>query len=65
MKIRANDFDFRDSECLKSFSKVVFNCKVRYCFFDEELNNTRLTLKTLIKFIWLQRNENEANCDEV
>ena len=50
-KIKANDIDPRDAERFESFSSVIFKCKIRYCCFNKKLNNTRLKLKTSVKFI--------------
>ena len=50
MKIRANDIDLIDAKRFDSFCSVFFNCKNKYCCFNKKLNNTRLKLKTSVKF---------------
>ena len=50
IKIRANDIDLIDAERFDSFSSVIFNSKNKCCCFNKKLNNTRLKLKTSVKF---------------
>ena len=57
MKIRASDIDHVDAERFDSFSSVIFNYKIKYCCYNKKLNNTRLKLKTSVKFVWLHGNE--------
>ena len=51
IKLRANNIDVRDAERFNSFSSVIINCKNKYCCFHKPLNNTRLKLKTSVKFV--------------
>ena len=51
MKIKANDIDVIDAKRFDSFSSVIINCKKKCCCFNEKPNNTRLKLKTLVKFV--------------
>ena len=42
MKIRVYDFDLRGAKRFDSFSSVIFNCKMKYCCFHKNLNNTQV-----------------------
>ena len=47
VKIRANDFDFRDAKRFDSFFSLIFNCKMKHCCFNKKLNNTQLSSASL------------------
>ena len=41
MKIRAIDIDLKDAEHFDSFSSIIFNCEIKYCCFNKNLDSTK------------------------
>ena len=44
MEIRVNNIDLRDAKLFDSFSRVIFNCKIKYCCFNRKLTITSFSI---------------------